>query len=305
MGGEMCCQSSDDSVSSGQMTPPPRFERRVARARARQTIWGTAYCGLLLGAFFTSLRVAHRCQKHVRIWWWRSLAGEHVSVSEILAIFRLGRFLVPLHPRAAQVDAREHSLGSRVREELRVELPVRASGRVTTYSLQRPETFAAWAAATPDDFIFSVKGSRYIAHMLRLGDEGTPLANFFASGVLRLERKLGPILWQLPPRTKFRAERIEGFLRLLPKDTESAAALARRHDKRVSGRSWMKANDHRPLRHCIEIRHDSFAVPEFIECFEPMASRWCAPKRSIGRCCSPQNEATQLPVATDETRIVD
>jgi uncharacterized protein YecE (DUF72 family) len=135
----------------------------------------------------------------------------------------------------------------------------------TFYCLQRPEGFAAWSAATPEDFVFSVKGSRFITHMLRLGKVRTALANFFASGVLRLGRKLGPILWQLPPQTKFRAELIERFLRLLPKDTKSAAALARRHDRRVTGRAWMKASGNRPLRHCMEIRDDSFAVPEFIE----------------------------------------
>ncbi|MDE3108856.1 MAG: DUF72 domain-containing protein [Acidobacteriota bacterium] len=135
----------------------------------------------------------------------------------------------------------------------------------TFYSLQRPGTFAKWAAATPEDFVFAIKGSRFITHVQRLKEVRAPLANFFASGILRLGPKLGPFLWQLPPNFKFDAKRIEAFLKILPRDTESGAALARRHDKRVSGRAWMKASDHAPLRHSVEIRNKSFAVPEFVE----------------------------------------
>jgi uncharacterized protein YecE (DUF72 family) len=135
----------------------------------------------------------------------------------------------------------------------------------TFYSLQRPEYFKSWTAETPDDFVFSAKGPRFITHMRRLKDAKTPLANFLASGILCLGAKLGPILWQLPPNFKFEPERIESFLKLLPRDTESAAALARRHDKRLSGRSAMKIDAKRPLRHALEIRHASFAVPAAIE----------------------------------------
>src|SRR3954471_12128623 len=67
------------------------------------------------------------------------------------------------------------------------------------YSLQRPASYAAWYAATPPGFVFAVKGPRYITHIRRLKDVAVPVANFFASGVLRLQEKLGPILWQLPP----------------------------------------------------------------------------------------------------------
>ncbi|MGB6198450.1 MAG: DUF72 domain-containing protein [Candidatus Acidiferrales bacterium] len=135
----------------------------------------------------------------------------------------------------------------------------------TFYSLQRPESYAKWAANTPEDFAFSVKAPRFITHLRRLKDARAPLANFLASGLLRLGQKLGPILWQLPPNFKFDHKRIETFLKLLPHDTESAAALARRHDKRISGRAWMKTDAQRPLRHAMEIRHASFAVPEFIQ----------------------------------------
>lgn len=135
----------------------------------------------------------------------------------------------------------------------------------TFYSLHRPESFAKWAEATPDDFVFSVKGPQFITHIRRLKDIRVPLANFLASGLLRLGPKLGPLLWQLPPNFKFDPDRIEAFLKLLPHNTEAAVALSRRHDKRVSGRSWMKTDKVRPLRHCVEIRHESFKVPEFVE----------------------------------------
>jgi uncharacterized protein YecE (DUF72 family) len=133
----------------------------------------------------------------------------------------------------------------------------------TFYSLQRPESFARWREDTPDDFIFTVKGPRYITHMRRLKEVKAPLANFLASGLLNLGSKLGPILWQFPPNFKFDAARMEPFLKLLPHSTDAAAVLARRHDKFMSGRSSMKTED-RPLRHAIEIRHASFVSPEFI-----------------------------------------
>src|ERR671922_2761944 len=108
----------------------------------------------------------------------------------------------------------------------------------TFYSLQRPEFFEAWRDQTPPDFVFAVKGSRYITHMLRLQRIETALANFFASGVLALEHKLGPFLWQLPPTLKFDRERIERFLERLPRSTRDAARLGRRHDERVKDRAY-------------------------------------------------------------------
>jgi len=81
----------------------------------------------------------------------------------------------------------------------------------TFYSMQRPESFARWSEDTPDDFVFAIKGSRYITHMKRLKDVETPLANFLASGLLRLGKKLGPILWQFPPRMRFDPERFDVF----------------------------------------------------------------------------------------------
>jgi uncharacterized protein YecE (DUF72 family) len=134
----------------------------------------------------------------------------------------------------------------------------------TFYSLQSPDSFRAWRDATPQDFVFAVKGPRFITHMKRLKDVETPLANFFASGVLALGAKLGPVLWQLPPSFRFDPERLEGFFALLPRTTEEAARLARRHDAKLRHRAVLKADDERPIRHALEIRHDSFRDPAFI-----------------------------------------
>jgi uncharacterized protein YecE (DUF72 family) len=101
--------------------------------------------------------------------------------------------------------------------------------------------------------------------MLRLDGVETALANLFASGLLALEHKLGPFLWQLPPTLKFDAARIERFLALLPRSTREAAKLGRRHDRRVEGRSYLHVDVERELRHAVEVRHSSFATPQFIE----------------------------------------
>jgi uncharacterized protein YecE (DUF72 family) len=132
------------------------------------------------------------------------------------------------------------------------------------YSLQRPESYERWYAAVPADFVFAVKGSRYISHMLRLKNVRTALANFFASGVLALREKLGPILWQFPPNFAYKREVLETFFAMLPQDGEDAARLARKHDRRVAGRAFLKIDAAARLRHAIEVRHESFVRPEFI-----------------------------------------
>jgi uncharacterized protein YecE (DUF72 family) len=135
----------------------------------------------------------------------------------------------------------------------------------TFYGLQRPEAFGSWAEQVPEDFVFSVKAPRFITHILRLRDAETPIANFLASGLLRLGPRLGPILWQFPPSFRFDPDRMAAFLRLLPRDTEAAAALASRHDARMDGRDWAKTDAKRPLRHAVEIRHDSFVSDIFLD----------------------------------------
>jgi uncharacterized protein YecE (DUF72 family) len=132
------------------------------------------------------------------------------------------------------------------------------------YSLQRSDSYARWHDETPDDFVFALKGSRYITHMLKLKEVRVPLANFLASGMLRLRGKLGPILWQFPPQLSFDPERFDAFFSLLPRDTEAACELAREHDARLAGRAWLEADRLRPLRHAVEIRHPSFVDPGFI-----------------------------------------
>jgi uncharacterized protein YecE (DUF72 family) len=134
----------------------------------------------------------------------------------------------------------------------------------TFYSLKRPENFEKWAGEVPDDFIFAVKGSRFITHMKQLRDIEAPLGNFFAQGVLGLGRKLGPFLWQFSPRFRFDAERMEAFLAILPHNSDAASRLARKHDSRVRGRARLTAPTPVKLRHAIEIRHNSFVDPAFV-----------------------------------------
>lgn len=133
------------------------------------------------------------------------------------------------------------------------------------YSLQRPSSYRHWRAETPDDFVFSVKGGRFITHMKKLRDVDTPLANFFGSGLLALEDKLGPILWQLPPSLGFDEQRLDAFFARLPRSTAEAAYLARRHDDRIHDRAWTSTAQDRPLRHCLEVRHDTFKVPALLD----------------------------------------
>jgi uncharacterized protein YecE (DUF72 family) len=133
----------------------------------------------------------------------------------------------------------------------------------TFYGLQTPDSFARWADETPDDFVFAVKAPRFITHIKRLRDPAIPLANFFASGILRLGRKLGPILWQFPPSFHFDAALLDAFLGLLPHDPEEAGACATLHDDRIKARAWLRPDGVPKLRHAVEIRHDSFRDPAF------------------------------------------
>src|SRR5207244_4947871 len=137
------------------------------------------------------------------------------------------------------------------------------------YSLQKVSSWERWYAETPEDFIFSVKGGRFITHMKKLKDVEKPLANFFAQGLLALKEKLGPIVWQFPPTFAFNAARFEQFFQLLPRDMKGALKLARRRDQRMIGSSYLRLDKFmdpsRPLRHAVEIRHDSFQSPDFLK----------------------------------------
>ena len=131
------------------------------------------------------------------------------------------------------------------------------------YSLQRPESYRLWRDSTPDDFVFAVKGGRFVTHMKKLRGVDTALANFFASGLLGLGPKLGPVLWQLPPVLAYDPGRLADFFALLPRTTTAAAALAERHDERLQDRAWTVTDADRPVRHALEVRHPSFADPSF------------------------------------------
>jgi uncharacterized protein YecE (DUF72 family) len=155
------------------------------------------------------------------------------------------------------------------------------------YSLQRPTNYRHWYEDTPDDFVFSIKGPRYITHVLRLRNCRTALANFYASGVLSLGGKLGPVLWQLPERNTFDAGVVADFFALLPRNTGAAAALAADHDARLDGRSWFGPVQDRPLRHALEVRHPSFLASEALELLHghgialvaaDAAGRWPSPR---------------------------
>ncbi len=110
----------------------------------------------------------------------------------------------------------------------------------TYYRGQKPETFAKWASETPDGFVFSVKGSRYVTNRKVLGEAGESLQKFWDTGVSELGDRLGPVVWQFAPTKKFEADDFEAFLKLLPDKTGGVA-----------------------LRHVLEVRHGSFCVPEF------------------------------------------
>jgi uncharacterized protein YecE (DUF72 family) len=134
------------------------------------------------------------------------------------------------------------------------------------YALQRPSSYQSWHDATPDNFVFSVKAPRYITHILRLKDERSSIAiaNFFASGLFNLRQKLGPLLWQFPPSFRFNEQQFENFLRMLPVDTEQAAGIARQHNAKVK-QPCLTVDKCRRMRHAIEIRHDSFCDPRFVD----------------------------------------
>jgi uncharacterized protein YecE (DUF72 family) len=155
----------------------------------------------------------------------------------------------------------------RQRDELRY-----VADRLTTveingsfYALQRPRNYEAWYAETPAQFVFSVKGPRFISHMKKLRDVEIPLANFYASGVLALREKLGPILWQLPPNLGFDQSRLAQFFAMLPRTTFAAARLAKRHEERLADRALTRADADRPLRYALEVRHASYQKTEFVE----------------------------------------
>jgi uncharacterized protein YecE (DUF72 family) len=112
----------------------------------------------------------------------------------------------------------------------------------TFYRTQKPDSFRKWAAETPDDFVFALKGPQFATNRRVLAEAGSSIERFFASGVLELKSKLGPILWQMAPTKKFDPDDFAGFLALLP-----------------------QAIDGQQIRHVVEVRHERFVTPAFID----------------------------------------
>jgi len=133
------------------------------------------------------------------------------------------------------------------------------------YALQTPERYVQWREQTPDGFVFSVKGPRYITHVRRLKDIDEPLANFFASGPLLLGDKLGPFLWQFPPNMRYDEARFADFLQMLPGDRKAARACAGGCAERLQGNGGTAIKGNARLRHAVEIRHESFLCESFIK----------------------------------------
>lgn len=129
------------------------------------------------------------------------------------------------------------------------------------YSLQRPENYQKWYSQTPEGFVFSVKGNRYITHIRRLKEPRPLLGNFFGSGVLHLREKLGPFLWQLPPSFRYDDDRLEEFFRQLPRTFADVKNLVSDAD-RVEP-DLPKSVPRLRLRHALEVRHHSFENPDF------------------------------------------
>jgi uncharacterized protein YecE (DUF72 family) len=136
--------------------------------------------------------------------------------------------------------------------------------------------FARWAEEVPKrGFVFAVKGGRFITHNLKLRNCEHALGNFYASGVLALGAKTGPFLWQLPASYRFDAERLDQFMRMLPRDAIEAEAVARQHDHRLRRGALLDAVDGRrvPYRHAFEVRHPSYFCDEF---YDVLRSHQCA-----------------------------
>lgn len=120
----------------------------------------------------------------------------------------------------------------------------------------------------PDDgFVFAIKGGRFITHNLKLRNCERALGNFFASGVLALGEKTGPFLWQLPATYRFEAERLDRFMRMLPRGSIAAESVAREHDHRLKRGALVDAAGGTFVlyRHAFEVRHPSYFCEEFYD----------------------------------------
>jgi uncharacterized protein YecE (DUF72 family) len=135
----------------------------------------------------------------------------------------------------------------------------------TFYSLQRPASFQKWHDETPDDFLFSVKGPKYLTHMKKLIDIEQPLENFFASGILLLGKKLGPILWQFPAWFQYDHGRLATFLKILPRTSAKASELAHEHTLTKENWTFTDAIAKTKIRYAFDPRHPSFFCEDFVK----------------------------------------
>ena len=134
------------------------------------------------------------------------------------------------------------------------------------HALQRPSSYASWARRTPPGFCFAVKGWKEVTHERRLADVEGALAEFFASGVLALGDKLGPLLWQLPPGLRFDPDLLGRFCALLPRTSTAAAELAARAGRPAEAApAEVEPGEERPLRHALEVRHRSHERAGLVE----------------------------------------
>ena len=140
-----------------------------------------------------------------------------------------GTFYPPKLPQSKELEFAARTFGA-------IEI------NATFYGRQSPKSWAAWAAAVPDEFQFAIKGSRFCVTRPRMADAGEGIGNFLAQGLSALGPKLGPILWMLAARRKFDRGDIAAFLALLPRELDGI-----------------------PLRHVIEPRHDSFRDDRFFD----------------------------------------
>jgi uncharacterized protein YecE (DUF72 family) len=155
----------------------------------------------------------------------------------------------------------------------------------TFYGLQKPASYEKWYQETPEDFVFSLKAPRYATNRKILADANETIERFFASGVLLLKQKLGPINWQFATTKKFDPEDFEAFLKLLPASIEG-----------------------QKLKHAIEVRNDTFKTPEFIALarkYKVALDAWAERARQLAAGTTPDDlETSAAPPAKNTARDV-
>jgi uncharacterized protein YecE (DUF72 family) len=145
----------------------------------------------------------------------------------------------------------------------------------TFYSLKSPAVFQRWMTDVEGtDCLFAIKGSRFITHNLKLRRTEAALGNFWGSGILALGKRTGPFLWQLPATYRFEAERLESFIRTLPRDSKQGEAVAAQHDERLKRGALAKAAARVKYRHAFEVRHESYFCEEFYELLRRLKCGW-------------------------------